>query len=85
MVRMQPPSAGTTQATRRKIQNHQKSIHAESEEASRSQIYRFDLSVLICLKTPVIPAKAEILSTYRSALGDSRFRWNDKKSVKDGF
>ena len=43
------------------------------------EIYRFDLSfpILLCLKTPVLPATAGIVSTHRFDSRDSRFRGND--------
>ena len=41
------------------------------------RLYRFDLSVLFCLRTPVIPAEAGISSIHRSTHRDSRFRGHD--------
>ena len=54
-------------------------------------LYRFDLPVLPCLKTPVIliqpvvPAEAGIVSIHRSGLGKSRFRGDNKRGEDDGL
>ena len=50
---------------------------AQKEDILR-ELYLFDLPVRLCLKTPVIPAKTEIVSAQWSIPGDFRFPGNDK-------